>query len=233
MKKIKQLYRYTNEKLVDAYNRVAIEVYMLSQKKGYKFFSICGSEAQTGTTSVAINLAIALSMAGWKTLLIDADMYKENKRLNNDVEYGLAEYLEGSKDYQDVICETEYSSLDYLPGGNKNSNPIGLLCSNKLPELIHNVNEQYDYVIWDLPSVLEATDTKVVCAKTDATILVASQYASIELLKEAKESIENAGGNVVGVIGNKLEQSEYNHYRKVFRKRKVKSTKKKMEENRR
>lgn len=222
MEKTKQLYRYTNAKVTDAYNRVAIEVYMLSQKKGYKSFAICGSEAQTGTTSVAINLAIALSMAGWKTLLIDADLYKENKRLSDEHEFGLAEYLEGSKEYQEVICETEYSALDYLPGGSQTANPIGLLCSNKLPELISKANEQYDYIIWDLPSVLEAADTKVVCSKTDATILVSAQYASIKLLKEVKQNIENAGGNVVGIIGNKLEQAEYKHYRKTFRKKKVK-----------
>lgn len=227
MEKIKQLYRYTNAKVMDAYNRVAIEVYMLSQKNGYKSFAICGSEPQTGTTSVAINLAIALSMAGWKTLLIDADMYKANKRLNKELEFGLAEYLEGSKELKEVICETEYSALNYLPGGNIKNNPMGLLCSNKLPELLNCVNAEYDYVIWDLPSVLEAADTKVVCAKTEATILVSSQYASINLLKEAKAAIENAGGNVVGVIGNKLEQAEYAHYTKLGRKKKVKKYKEK------
>ncbi len=230
MKIIKKLYHYTNEQLTDAYNRVAVEVYMLSQKNGYKSFAVCGSERQIGTTSVAINLAIAMSMAGWRTLLIDADMYKKNKRLSDKCESGLAQYLEGSKGYTDVICETEYSSLDYLPGGNQPTNPIGLLCSNKLHELLANVNEQYDYVIWDLPAVLEEADTKVVCAKTDATILVSAQHASMTLLKEAKESIENAGGNVVGIIGNKIEQSEYKHYRKKFRKKKINLQRLKKEE---
>ncbi len=229
MEKTKQLYRYTNAKVMDAYNRAAIEVYMLSQKKGYKSFAICGSEAQTGTTSVAINLAIALSMAGWKTLLIDADLYKEVKRLSHNCEFGLTEYLAGTKEYHEVISKTEYATLDYLPGGTKAENPLGLLCSNKLPELINKANSQYDYVIWDLPSVLEAADTKVVCSNTDATIIVSAQYASIPLLKETKNSIEAAGGNVVGVIGNKLEQAEYKHYRKVFPKRKVKKYKDDME----
>lgn len=219
MKKVKQLYRYTDATLMDAYNRVAIEVYMISQQKGYKSFAVCGTESGVGTTSVAINLAIALAMAGWKTLLIDADMYKKNKRLSEDLNGGLAECLGGSVNCQDVICKTEYDTLDYLPGGSNTTNPIGLMCSNKLPELLTSVNSQYDYIIWDLPTLREAPDTKVVCSKTEATILVTSQYASKNLLKDAKEIIENAGGNIVGIIGNKMEQVEYNHYRKIRRKK--------------
>ena len=215
MNKVKQLYRYTNPTLMDAYNRVAIEVYMMSQKKGYKSFSICGSEPLTGATSVAINLAIALSMGGWKTLLIDADLHKTNKRLSDNTDYGLSECLAGEIDYQQAICATEYAGLHYMPGGSRIDNPISLMCSNKLPELLEKVNSKYDYIIWDLPSVQEAADTKVVCSKTEATILVSAQYASKDLLKDTFDIIRNAGGNVVGVIGNKLEQTEYDHYRKI------------------
>lgn len=215
MKKVKQLYRYTNATLMEAYNRIAVEVYMMSQAKGYKSFAVCGSEPQMGTTSVAINLAIALSMAGWKTLLVDADMYKENKRLSEDLQCGLVEYLSGFADYQDVICQTEYATLDYLPGGSQTDNSIGLMCSNKLPKLLSEVNSRYDFIIWDLATVHEAADTKVVCAKTEATLLVASQYASKDMLEYTKEIIENAGGNIVGVIGNKVERAEYDHYKKI------------------
>lgn len=222
MKKVKQLYRYTNATLMDAYNRIAVEVYMMSQAKGYKSFAVCGTEPQMGTTSVAINLAIALGMAGWKTLLIDADMYKENKRLSEDLQCGLVDYLAGCADFQDVICKTEYATLDYLPGGSQTSNSIGLMCSNKLPKLLNEVNSEYDYVIWDLPTVHEAADTKVVCAKAEATLLVASQYASKDMLEDTKVIIENVGGNIVGVIGNKVERAEYNHYRKVRPRKKIK-----------
>lgn len=220
MKKIKQLYRYTDEVLTDAFNRVVVEVYMLSKKNGYKSFAVCGTEQKVGTTSVAINLAIAMARAGWKTLLIDADMHKKNKRLNDNVEAGLAEYLLDRTKFEEVCWNTEYSKLDYIPGGVETENPISLLCSNKLVELLAYIDNQYDYVIWDLPSVNQEVDAKIVCAKTKATILVSAQYASKSLLKDSKRMIEEAGGNVVGVIANKVEQSEYYHYRKVKKVRK-------------
>ena len=91
---MKELYRQKNEIVTDAYDRLAVTIHLKNKLYGYKSFMICGSEPGVGTTTTAIELAISMSAAGWKTILIDCDMRKDvaYKRLNENREKGLYEY---------------------------------------------------------------------------------------------------------------------------------------------
>lgn len=220
MKNIINLYRSRDQVVNDAFDRTIVNIYTKREKCGYKSFVLCGSEAGVGTTTVAVEMAIALSVAGWKTILIDGDMRKAAgyKRLNQRVENGLADYVLKSIPKEKIIYETIWPALEYIPCGvDVEESPVRILCSVKMEKLMTELREQYDYIIIDTPSINSSVDGQIFATKADATILVAAMNGSSKKnLMEAKKKFEAAGANVIGVIDNRVTIDEYKKFIKDF-----------------
>lgn len=214
MKKILDFYRNTNQYVNDAFERVIVNIYLKKQDKGYKTFLLSGCEPGVGTTTLAINIAISMAVSGWKTVLMDGDMRKgiQYKRLNTAVEKGLTEYLNGEAVYEQILYETNFKELNYIPGGNGSPNSVSLLCSNKMDELMSQLMKEYDYIILDMPSVTTSIDANILVKKVDATVLVAAySVTNKKSIREAKDMFNKSGANMIGIILNKVESAEYKH----------------------
>lgn len=216
MKNLINLYRCKDQVVNDAFDRAIVNIYVKRKQCGYKSFVLCGTEAGVGTTSVAVEMAIALSVAGWKTILVDGDLRKnaDYKRLNQSAKQGLAEYVREQAKESDIIYETSWQSLDYIPCGIDDSeSPVRILCSVRMEKLMENLREQYDYIIIDAPSINSSVDGQILASKADATILVcALKSSSKKNLSDAKQKFDEAGANVIGVIENKVAIEEYKKY---------------------
>lgn len=214
MKKLHELYRHSDVILNDAFDRTVVSLHLLSKKNNYKLMVLSGSEPGVGTTTMTINLAISTSVSGWKTLLIDGDMRKnaENKRLSDDVDKGLSDYLTSKDTLDQIVCKTNYENLDYIACGDKVENTVSCLCSNNIDSFISEIYGKYDYIFWDMPALSAAVDTQIIAAKADGVILVSAQNASKSVLLEAKHILEKVDANIIGVIGNKVDKSEYQSY---------------------
>ena len=134
----KEIYRNRDQILNDAYDRVAAEIHIKKQQNGYKTFLVVGCESGVGSTTVAISLATSMALAGWKTVLIDADMRKRavDKRLTENIDVGLSDYLTGEMDYSAILTKTNYECLDYISSGNYTQNAVSLLCSSNVVALL-------------------------------------------------------------------------------------------------
>ena len=219
MNKKVELYRIENQIMNDAFDRIVVETHLKQQKEGYRSFVFCGSEPGVGTTTICINLGIAMAEAGRKAILIDCDLRKkeDEKRLNIEVEYGLAEYLKEKKNIEEIVCKTNYEMLDYISAGGEVGSPVRLLCKPKMQELLERLGEMYEFVIIDVPSIHSAVDAKILAQKSDATIIVTEQgVASKKRLRESKRSLEECGANVLGVVLNQVEKAEYKYYMKYY-----------------
>ena len=220
MKNIINLYRCKDQVVNDAFDRAIVNIYAKREKCGYKSYVLCGSEAGVGTTSVAVEMAIALSVAGWKTILIDGDLRKDAdyKRINQKVEQGLTDYVKEKASKEAIIYETNWPYLEYIPCGmDESESPVRTLCSVKMEKLMTELREEYDYVIIDAPSINSSVDGQIFATKADATILIAAMSSSSKKnLTEAKRKFEAAGANVIGVIENMVAVDEYKKYIKDF-----------------
>ncbi|MDF2484870.1 MAG: CpsD/CapB family tyrosine-protein kinase [Herbinix sp.] len=219
MKKIIDFYSNTNHFINDAIDRIVVEIHLKKQRDGYKKFMISGCEPGVGTTTIAINLAISMAQSGWKTILIDGDLRKitKYKRLNDELDLGLSDYLAGESLYPQTVYDTNHKNLFYLPSGSKTVNPISLLCSVKVDEVLDQLCKDYDYVIMDMPSITTSVDANVIASKMDGVILV-TEYAKTDLssVRESWDILNKSGGNIAGIILNKINTAEYGHIKKNF-----------------
>lgn len=213
MSRIISLYLCDNKTVNDAFDSTVANICLQHEQKGYKFFLLTGCEPGVGTTTISVELAISLSIAGWKTLLLDCDMrkVKKYKRLNDDTVYGLADYVNGNVMRNEIICHTNWRQLDYISSGAVvNDSPLRMLYSQKMSYLLKELCEEYDYIITDVPSLNSSVDAQILATKADATILVASlDGANKKNLEEARENLDKKGANLIGIIQNKAHIDEY------------------------
>jgi len=127
-----------------------------------------------GKTTIAACLATSQSIAGHKTVLVDADTRRPSchELLGVAREPGLVDVLTGGATLDDVLVEKNLSGLVVLPAGVPSPNSLNLLESEKMLELLDELNKRFDYIVIDSPPVLATTDARVLCQLTDATIAV-------------------------------------------------------------
>ncbi len=162
-----------------------------------------------GKTYISINLAITLAKnsENKKILLIDADMrkprvarilskYSDNSASDN----GLSEFLAGIDEKPNIVA-TDIPNLSIIFSGKESANPIGLINSKKMDELLALCANEYDYIILDTPPVTVVSDAVLFADKINGYIMAArADYSDINSLTEAVDIIKNVGGEVFGVV---------------------------------
>lgn len=207
------MYINDNQVVRDAYDIIIANLHRSKEGQLPKTICIAGCAPKVGATTVAINLAISLAIAGWKTVFVDTDLRKpsEAKRLSQNSLKGLSDFLAGRLLLDDVLCQTNIDNLHYITCGDTNSiNPIGLLCSNRFSEFLELIAAEYDAVIFDTPCLNSVGDTQVVASRTECTLVVALAGTTRRAeLQQSMRKLDENGGKVAGVILNRMKKDAY------------------------
>lgn len=165
---------------------------------------ITSSSENEGKSTIAINLASAYVRMGKNVLLIDGDMRrpsigKHYFAANNEL--GLADYLKNSAGLKDVIKPSYIKGLYIVPVGNIPVNPVELLASNKMAQLVKLSQKKFDMVIIDSPPVLDISDSVVMSSFVDATLLVVKMNASqINDISHALNRLQHDYSSLLGIV---------------------------------
>jgi succinoglycan biosynthesis transport protein ExoP len=214
---------------IEAYQILRTNLKTISASKSTKTIAVTSSVPQEGKSEVSANLAAAIATVGQKVLLIDADMRLSTQhtrwRLPNQV--GLSNILEHGISWREVRQEvTPY--LDVITAGQQVSNPVALIDSQNMKQLIEAVADNYDYVIFDTPPLVGIADTTILGKMTDGTLMVTRpgilDYSSA---LDAKKILEKTEQNVVGMVvnGENIENTYYKDFSYIDKKKREQTTK--------
>nr|WP_090856949.1 CpsD/CapB family tyrosine-protein kinase [Litchfieldia salsa] len=182
-----------------------------------KKIMVTSSGPAEGKSTTTNNLAVVFAQQGKRVLLVDADLRKPTAhysfRLENHT--GLSNVLTRQSTFDRAVRETEQENLFVLTSGPVPPNPSELLGSKRMAELLEEITEIFDIVIFDTPPVLAVTDAQILANKCDGVVLVTSSgRTENEAALKAKELIESAKGKLIGAILNnkKAKDSQYYYY---------------------
>lgn len=210
-----ELYGNDNQIMCDAIDSILVKIHAYKKRTNAKSILLTGCGAQAGTTTISINLAIALAMAGWKTLLVDCDLRKGGryKRVGEMQECGLTEYLSGESEYTDCIYETNYENLKYLPNGKECKSPVRMICSAKMEKLVAGLTLDYDYIIYDMPSINTVADATILFPQVDGVALVVGiRKNTRRQVYDARRKIAQTEAKYLGMIVNNVDEGQYKRY---------------------
>lgn len=180
-----------------------------------KVFSITSVKPGEGKSTTSTNIAWAFARAGYKTLLIDGDIrnsvmsgvFKARDKIT-----ALTEFLSGTTDLSQGLCDTNVENLFVIQAGSVSPNPTALLQSKNFSTMLETLRKYFDYIIVDTAPVGVVIDAAIVTQKCDASILVtAAGETNRREIQKAKEQLEQTGKPFLGVVLNKFDTSVYKH----------------------
>ena len=198
----------------ESYRNLRTNLEFSSVDNNLKTIIVTSSEAGEGKSTVAGNLAYALSQNEKNVLLIDCDLrkpalHKHLKIANFD---GLTDYLVKKDSIINYMKRIE-DKLTVITAGKIPPNPAEIISSNSLWKLIKEMEKNFDYIIIDTPPLRAVTDGQILAGKCDGTILVVrSGVVKAHSLKIAYEELKKVNANIVGTVMNGVEGSEASSY---------------------
>src|SRR5262249_5218720 len=124
---------------------------------------------------------------------------------------GLSNVLAGQVNIEDCLIPCAELNLSFLPAGHAVENPVELLSSPRLPQMMRDLTLLFDWVIVDSSPVLPIADTTVLNPTCDAVLLVVRADRTPASL--VKESINKIGRErVSGIVLNCVRDIKSNHY---------------------
>ena len=172
---------------------------------------ITSCHASEGKSFISMNIMRTMANYGKSVVLVDADLRRSmigghyGLRFSESKPRGLAHMLAGMAGIEDVIYQTDIEGALMVPEGRDVSNPMPLLNSPKLRELLDYLATMVDYVIVDAPPVGTVIDAAQIAKSCDGTVLVVNynQVRRQELI-DAKEQMIQTGCPILGVVLNQI-----------------------------
>ena len=194
-----------DSQISEQYRTIRTNIYFSSVDQKYKSLLITSPGNKEGKSTTVTNLAISMVQQGEKVLIVDADLRRPTLHtiFNMENATGLTNVLNKEKTFGEAVKRTEIERLDVITSGPIPFNPVELLSSAVLDQLIETAQKLYSVILFDSSPVLELTDARVLANKCDGTILVVGKgKTKVDEVVEAKRILEFARAKCVGVILN-------------------------------
>jgi succinoglycan biosynthesis transport protein ExoP len=176
-----------------------------------KTLSVVSVKKDEGKTTISTYLAIVCSQqSGERVLLIDGNLRGHNitEGLNLSSAVGLSSFLEGHVRLDEII-QSGPERLDIISSGPLPSNPLKILESVAMHNLIEDLKERYDLILVDTPAIDVGNDAISISRYCDKVLLViASGESSGQKIKRVIESFKIFRVPLLGVIFNKAKTDE-------------------------
>jgi len=205
--------------LAEAYRHLRTSVLMSTAGHVPKTILITSSQPAEGKTTTAVNTALALGQTGASVLIIDADMRHPclNRIFGLNNENGLSTYLSsgmGEAELFELINKnTEEGGVSVLTSGPVPPNPAELLGSEQMRRLLTYAEPHFTHIVIDSPPISQFTDGVLISLLVDGVLLVVhSGKSSRELVRHARNVLQDVGAKIFGVVLNGVKQSTSDYY---------------------
>jgi len=194
---------------------LGVRLRQLQKTRTLKKLLVTSTIPEEGKSLVSANLAAVLARRRQKVLLIDGDLRRPvlAEQFGLGRLAGVAEWLQGDRRKLTNIYHLEGLDFWLLPAGDPPVNPLELMSSVALSELMEKVSEFFDWIIVDSPPLLPLADTTVWARVTDGTLLVSrvGKTEKIQLLR-GLDAVKKS--DLIGVVLNSCADVGRDYYQR-------------------
>jgi protein-tyrosine kinase len=193
---------------------LATKLRHMAARRPLKTLLVTSSMKGDGKSVVAANLAITLAKhSRLKVLLIDGDFRQPTlaSKFGCTLQKTLADWWREPMPMQQLLYKEKELPLWFLPAGQFENQPLEVLQSEKLAELMKQLTEMFDWVVIDSPPMVPLADSRVWANFADGVMMVVRErYTQVDPLNRAVEAIE--AKKFLGVVMNDTNISESKYY---------------------
>ncbi|NJN88716.1 MAG: CpsD/CapB family tyrosine-protein kinase [Leptolyngbyaceae cyanobacterium SL_7_1] len=163
----------SNGYMTQAYRMLQANLSFVSAHTGCKVIVVTSAVAQEGRSWVAANLALAMSQAGSKVLLVDADLRQptQHQIWNCPNDRGLVQVLEKTAEAE-MLMQPVATNVFLLPLGKQSPNSLATFSAKQLNFFVQQAAQSFDIVLFDTPPLTQTADASTLGTLADGTLMV-------------------------------------------------------------
>lgn len=195
--------------ITQAFQRLRANLQLISSPYPHKLLTITSATTKEKTSVLTANLAAAIAQSNQTVLLIDSHLVYPIQHaiwgIPNDA--GFSEVVQQNVPPQDVV-QAVNTNLSVLTAGLSPLRSLTMFDSNRLIEHIQKLSYEYDWIIFDAPSLSESGDAVILGQLSNGIALsLDPNKADIGSLKSAKSLLERSEQNVLGIIATGVDEA--------------------------
>jgi capsular exopolysaccharide synthesis family protein len=199
---------YPNSYTSDEIRRVVARILYAGRRGGEtKTVVIASPSKDDGKTTLACNVGLVLAQADRRVLLVDLDSRNPEveRSLGLMPSAGLVELLSGEPLEHNAQRTVRDENLHVMGPGLRSGNLVEYLASREMNDFLAGAEELFDHIIIDTPPALLTSEAKLLAPLADGILVVAGAGVStFGMLRRCLNSLEQAGGNLIGVVVNRM-----------------------------
>ena len=194
----------------EAFRTIKVAAEIRAAARDNKVIGITSTLPNEGKSTVAANLAVLMTDAGRRVILIDADLRNPTLvgALAPRPTVGLMELLTGKIDLQQAIGRETDTGLTLLPLvlDEELAHSDEVLSSPAFRNLIDQLRQRYDFIIMDLPPIAPVIDVLAAAPVIDSLVFVV-EWAStkIHAVQHHLTAEPELHDRLLGVVLNKVD----------------------------
>lgn len=193
---------------------LATKLRHIAGRKPLKRLLVTSSMQGEGKSVISANLAITLAKsAKARVLLIDGDLRQPSlaTKLGCTPQSDLCRWWHENVSIEKILCKAEGLPLWFLPAGRFEMQPLEVLQSRRLSDLMNQLSDVFDWVIIDSPPMVPLADSSVWAGMSDGVmIVIREKFTQVEELNQTVELIE--AKKLLGIVMNDTSISESKYY---------------------
>lgn len=211
------VFDYPKSMVAESCRSIRTNLMFLGGEDGLRRMLVTSAGPRDGKTTTTSNIGAVFAQSGLKVLLIDADMRRPRLHETFGMEraVGLSSVLMGEMSPGEAIQETPIDNLSIMTSGPIPPNPTELMHTERFREVVRELDEMFDCVIFDTPPVTPVTDATLLSTSVDGVLLVVrAGKTRRELVKRTLDSLRAVRANIFGVVMNDLDltKRQYGYY---------------------
>ncbi len=200
----------------EAYRMIRSNIQFMSVDEPSKSYLVTSSVRGEGKSFVTANLGVVMAQAGHSTIIVDTD-------LRSPVQHEIFQ-LQNPKGLTDLLREPELSASNFLestqvPGlrvltsGALPPNPSELIGSQRMKQVMAELTEIADVVIYDSPPAVIVADAAILSERVDGAVFVINVGKTRrEVIQQAIYNLRQAEANLFGAVLNRVSKKTHSYY---------------------
>ncbi|GBC98044.1 Putative tyrosine-protein kinase YveL [bacterium HR17] len=205
---------HSQRRAAEAIRTLRSNLKFLGRKRPFRTLVITSAVGGEGKTFLTAALGLAYAHAGYRVILVDADLRHPSlhQRFKLTDGIGLREVLEGTVSLDEALRSGPMQNLWVLPAGTPPPTPAELLDSPSMQKLLGALRERADIVLLDTPPLLAVTDAILLAPIADGFLMVVATNTPRVALTKAREQMELAEAPLLGAVLNRVTSKSMRGY---------------------
>lgn len=198
--------------LSEAYSSIRASLDFLLSSGEQKVIQFTSSQPAEGKTTSCVAVAQKYASVGRKVLLIDLDLRRPSIARHLGMakpDVGVVDVLFGRVSLAQAVKPTQQANLDVLPVASIPNEPVEILSSALVAEMLERARESYDIVLIDSSPVIGIADAPLLSRFVDAVVFVVeANRANGRVTRGAVRRLRDMNAHIVGAIVTKFRALE-------------------------